>query len=137
MLRKIAKEDLNRIYTLGCQYDNKFKDKYNLEAYLNNDIYLMHLEEKCGIIVGFIIGTIMTKNVEILLLYVDEEYRNHKIGTKLLKSVEENAKEVLLEVSKENKIALHLYQKSGYEIIATREKYYNGIDALVMKKVLK
>lgn len=137
MLRKIAKEDLNDIYRLGSKYDIKFKDKYNLESYIDSDIYLMHLAEECGKVVGFIICTAIKNNVEILLIYVDEDYRGRKIGENLLRSIEENAEEIFLEVSKENTIAFHLYQKCGYDIIATREKYYNGIDALVMKKVLK
>ncbi len=137
MLRKIAKKDLECIYNLGNNYDSKFKDKYNLEAYLDNKIYVMNLDESDGIITGFIIGTIMQEAVEILLIYVDENYRHQGIGKALLQSVEDGAKEIILEVSKNNEVALNLYNKSGYQIIATRQGYYNGIDALVMKKVLK
>lgn len=137
MLRKIAKKDLEYIYNLGNKYDSKFKDKYNLAAYLDNKIYVMNLDESDGIITGFIIGTIMQETVEIILIYVDENYRHQGIGKALLQSVEDGAKEIILEVSKNNEVALNLYNKSGYQIIATRQGYYNGIDALVMKKVLK
>ncbi len=137
MLRRITSKDLENVYNLGNLYDSRFREKYNLEEYLDNNIYVMNLDEKDGIITGFIIGTLMEKTAEILLIYVDEKYRGQKIGKALLRSVEDKAEEIILEVSKNNVVALNLYNKSGYQIISTRQGYYNGIDALVMKKVLK
>ncbi len=137
MLRRITSKDLENVYSLGNLYDSRFREKYNLEEYLDNNIYVMNLDEKDGIITGFIIGTLMEKTAEILLIYVDEKYRGQKIGKALLRSVEDKAEEIILEVSKNNVVALNLYNKSGYQIISTRQGYYNGIDALVMKKVLK
>ena len=137
MLRKAVKDDINSIYSLGSLYDSSFAQKYPLEDYLNNEIYFITIDEQKGNLTGFIIGTIIDQSAEVFLIYVSEEYRHEGIGKSLLKSIERNAKDIILEVSKENKIALNLYNNSGYQVIATRPKYYHGVDALVMKKVVK
>lgn len=43
-----------------------------------------------------------------------------------------NIKNITLEVSVENKIALKLYQEYGFIKASIRENYYNGTDALLM-----
>lgn len=137
MLTAVTNEDLDIIYELGLKYDSKFKQKYDLDFYLNNDLYILLAYKDNKIIKGFIICTILSKSLEILLIYVDEKFRNQGIGKILLKGIEESANDILLEVSVLNNIAINLYKKMGYDIISKRPKYYNGIDALVMKKVIK
>ena len=45
---------------------------------------------------------------------------------------------ISLEVNEKNSIAIHLYERCGFEKIGIRKKYYNGIDnAIIMTKVLK
>ena len=41
---------------------------------------------------------------------------------------------VILEVNINNKPALNLYQKLGFNIINIRKGYYNGEDAYIMEK---
>ena len=43
---------------------------------------------------------------------------------------------ITLEVSIKNTEAYNLYLKNGFIEVATREKYYNGVDALLMLKKL-
>lgn len=138
MIRKINNNDFHKIYELGTKYNNKFSNIYNLEQYINNSIYIMNCYEDKQDIKGFVIATKLYDTVEILLIYVDEKYRQQNIGTELIKSLEiDSVKTVLLEVSVENIPAISLYKKMGYAIITTRKKYYKGIDAYIMKKVLK
>ena len=138
MIRSWSQYDIPIIYDLGAKYDSKFSNHYNLEDYLNNPIYMVNVYETNHQVVGFIIITKIIDTVEILLLYVDENYRHQKIGTKLLESIELNDyTRIILEVSKDNLAAKALYDKQGYKIISQREKYYHGVDALVMEKVIK
>ena len=41
---------------------------------------------------------------------------------------------VTLEVATKNKEALALYDKFGFEVVHTREHYYNGDDAYLMAR---
>ena len=138
MIRKINKEDINQIYDLGLTYDNKFKQHYCLEDYINNPIYVINVYEDNNSIKGFIISTKMFETVEILLVLVNDSYRKLGIGTALINSLStlNGIKEIVLEVSKENLPAYYLYKKLGFTEISVRKGYYNGVDAYVMKKVI-
>lgn len=136
MIRKINIEDLNTIYKLGTEYESNFNKTYDLESYLTNSIYLLYCYEEKSIIKGFIIATIMNNDVEILLVFVDNKYRGQKIGSMLLDYVEKMGNTSLLEVSVENTIAYNLYKNRDYKEISRRKGYYNGIDAIIMKKVI-
>ena len=43
---------------------------------------------------------------------------------------------ITLEVSIQNQNAMNLYEKFGFEKKAIREKYYQGIDGILMEKEL-
>jgi ribosomal-protein-alanine N-acetyltransferase len=50
-------------------------------------------------------------------------------------SQEKQALAMMLEVGTENTRAIALYEKLGYQTIATRKNYYGqGLDAFVMRK---
>lgn len=136
MIRKIKKEDVSTIYTLGQKYKDNFRLTYNLENYIDNNIYIMLCEEENNVIKGFIIATIIDDTVEILLVYVDTLYRRQNIATNLLNNVNKMGKDSFLEVSTENNSAYNLYIKNGYKEVSRRKGYYNGVDAIVMKKVI-
>ena len=139
MIRDIILKDIDQIISIGKLYDNNFNNYYNLKEYINNNIYILKCYEEDNIIKGFIIATKLYENIEILLIYVLKEYRNQGIGTKLIKSLENynDIQNIILEVSKENNIAITLYSKLGFKKVDLRKKYYNGIDAYVLKKVVK
>jgi len=137
MIREIKSEDLETIYIMGKEYEENFDLLYDIKSYLNNDIYILKCYEEDNKIKGFIIANKLYENVEILLIYVDKKYRKCGIASSLLRDLEENTVDNLwLEVSVENKPALALYKKNGFNIHFIRKKYYKGIDAYVMKKVL-
>ena len=137
MIRKAAKEDLIKLYELGLKYDNIFDKHYHLEDYLNNENYLINVYELENKIVGFIICTKLIDTIEIQLIYIDSDYRKKGYAYELMKSIETSGFKIILEVSIENNPAKGLYDKLGYELISNRKKYYNGVDALVMEKVIK
>lgn len=137
MIRKIKEADISEICLLGKNYIDNFEILYDLKSYINSSIYIVNCFEEDNIIKGFIIANFLYENVEILLVFVKAEYRNRGIASELLKSLEvDSVEKLLLEVSVLNDPALKLYDKMGYKIISTRKKYYNGVDAYVMRKEL-
>ena len=141
MIRNARIEDLKAINDLGNLVSNTFSKSYNVASYLENNKYiiLVYLEE--NIVKGFIL---VYKNIdyyELEMIVVDINSQSRGIGTKLLKYFEDNYLQkddvIFLEVAVNNEKALKLYQKFGYEIINIRKKYYQGIDANIMKKVIK
>lgn len=104
----------------------------------DEEIDLIYVFEE-EVVKGYISFRILYERAELTYLYVDNEYRNKNIAKKLLAVMQEvlkkNAVEtVTLEVSILNDCAIHVYEKMGFKKIGKREKYYQGIDALLMIK---
>lgn len=140
MIRKAIKEDIININELGKLLHDNFEKTYLLNDYILNNNYIILVNEE-NEINGFII---LYKNIdyyELETIVIKNEFRNQGIGTNLLNYFIKNycKKEdiIFLEVSVENKTAIKLYKKFDFEIINIRKKYYNNIDAYVMKKVIK
>ena len=92
-------------------------------------------------IIGFIVGVKITQDTtRILMLAVSEKYRRQNIGSMLLtkfleKTLEENIKQISLEVKTDNEKAIKFYQKHGFKITDEIQGFYqNGEDAYLMKK---
>ena len=139
MIFKATKENLKDINALGKLLYNNFEQIYLIEKYLleNNYIIIVDKEEELN---GFML---VYKNIdyyELELIIVSENSRKQGIGTKLINHFIDNFLKkddiILLEVSCENKVAISLYKKFNFEIINIRKKYYNNVDAYVMKKVV-
>ena len=75
--------------------------------------------------------------IEILNIAVKPESQNRGIGSKLIQQMykdNETVDSYFLEVATNNEWAIKLYEKNGFEIVGTREKYYkNKIDAYTMR----
>ena len=137
MIRRINKSDIPFINEIVKDYDKDFMHHYTLDMYLDSDVYLMYLYEEDNIIKGFIICNHLYEKMEILLLFVKDEFRNQGIGKQLVEYLYSLSEIIVLEVSVENYPALHLYEKLGFKEVGRRSKYYKGIDALIMEKVIK
>ena len=75
-------------------------------------------------------------------IVIKKTYRNQGIGTLLLENLILLAKDLniftlFLEVNEQNKPAIHLYEKFGFEKLGVRKKYYNNNNGIIMKKNLK
>ncbi len=137
MIRRIKESDIPFINEIVKDYDKDFMHHYTLDMYLDSDVYLMYLYEENNTIKGFIICNHLYEKMEILLLFVKDEFRNQGIGKKLVEYLYSLSEIITLEVSVENYPALHLYEKLGFKEVGRRPKYYKGIDALIMEKVIK
>ncbi len=90
---------------------------------------------------GYILFETIYDRIEISDFLVEEEFRDQKIGSKLLEYLINYAKDnhfvnITLEVKKDNNRAIHLYQKYGFKEVAIRSKYYDGVDGILMEKKL-
>lgn len=120
-----------------------FKDPWNFKMLAdsllsNNFVGVVAVENETIIGYG---GAIFNgvDGADILNIAVDEEFRNRKIGERILKKLTEKCLkkgvvEIFLEVRVSNNYAQMLYLKNGFKGISVRQKYYpDGEDALIMK----
>lgn len=107
-----------------------------------NSRYFMVATNEQDQIVGYAAVLVVAPGVEadVLTVAVLPEYARQGIATYFMGELEKWSKEkqataMMLEVGVENAGAIALYEKLGYQNIATRRNYYgHGLDALVMRK---
>lgn len=92
-------------------------------------------------IIGFLLYSLIYDRIEIEQFEVITKERGKGIGDKLLKYLIEkyqdtDIKNITLEVKEDNIVAINLYKKYGFKKVSTREKYYDGINGLLMEKTL-
>ena len=107
--------------------------KEQLKYQLNNKINFGLGLFNNNVILAFIIGNLITieKNTEyeILILYVSSQSRKLGYADRLLNNIQiflkkKKLKKIYLEVPKNNKIAIHLYEKNNYIKTGIRKDYY-------------
>ena len=90
---------------------------------------------------GFIVWRVVADEAELITIGVAPDARRTGIGAAMIGIMEgelkkAGVKSVFLEVAENNTPARKLYEQNGYVQIGTRPKYYDGIDAIMMKKEL-
>ena len=123
--------DINNIDKITNSFINK---EYLVNEFNNNPYakFLMYEEDK---VLGYLYYSDIYERIEINQIEVDESHRNKKIGSKLLSYlIDNNKKDITLEVKETNDIAIKLYKKYGFKEVAKREKYYQGIDGILMER---
>ena len=90
---------------------------------------------------GFIVYRVTLDEAEIITIGVQPDSRNTGIGSAMLCIVENELKKsgiknIFLEVAENNTPARRLYESNGFVQIGIRPKYYDGVDAIMMKKEL-
>ena len=96
----------------------------------------------CEIVVsdnGFIVWRTVLDEAEIITIGVHPDARGAGIAIAMLGIMENEvkkagAKKIFLEVSAENAPAIALYKKCGFIQNGRRPKYYDGVDAILMRK---
>lgn len=92
-------------------------------------------------VIGFLLYSLIYDRIEIEQFEVITKERGKSIGDKLLnylieKYKDSDIKNITLEVKEDNIVAINLYEKYGFKKVSTREKYYDGINGLLMEKTL-
>ena len=90
---------------------------------------------------SFIVWRSVAGEAEIITLGVNPAHRRGGIASALLGMMEndlrkKDIKKIFLEVAQDNTAAINLYKKHGFSQIGIRPKYYDGIDAVNMEKIL-
>jgi len=107
-----------------------------------NSRYFLVATNEADQIVGYAAVLVVAPGVEadVLTVAVLPEYARQGIATHFMKELEtwsqsKQALAMMLEVGVENSGAIALYEKLGYQTIATRKNYYGqDLDAFVMRK---
>jgi ribosomal-protein-alanine N-acetyltransferase len=97
--------------------------------------FVFHLPE------GFVIARVAGDEAEILTIAVSPEARGQGLGRVLLRQAAgeaqtRGAQAMFLEVAADNAAARALYAGQGFEQVGGRKGYYNGRDALILKRPL-
>jgi ribosomal-protein-alanine N-acetyltransferase len=130
-LKKLFNSTFSSIYSYDIDDDfanNKFT-KYFI--YMDN----------CNII-GFVNYYDLYDRYEIANIFVLNEYRRKGIGSSLIEEVINTGNNnhiinITLEVRIDNYNAISLYEKYDFKKVAIREKYYKGIDGILMERKMK
>ena len=128
------------IKELEPEEGGQFLSKY-FPAYHLGDVYekmLGYLDDKLVAIISY---SEIYERVEINYIVILPEMRRKGIATRLLTAMLDEVKNrcvsVSLEVNANNKPAINLYKKNGFDIKAIRHKYYGNDDAYLMVKDLR
>ena len=134
-LVKSSDKDINRL----IEYKKRIIFEYAKElsneeiAKINNYVITevqKLINDYCNIIVdNKIVGCILLTNKDdskfLDEIYLEEEYRNKKIGTDIIKNILNNNDIVYLWVYKDNEKAVSLYKKLGFNVIDETETRYH------------
>ena len=90
---------------------------------------------------GFVVYRVTLDEAEIITIGVHPDARNTGIASAMIGIVlgelkKSGVKTVFLEVATDNTPARKLYESNGFVQIGVRPKYYDGVDAILMKKDL-
>ena len=140
MIIDLTISNVDLINRLEKQFPYFFLSNNEIIKDLNNNVfskYFIYVEESN--IIGFVNYFDIYDRYEIVNIFVTETYRNKKIDTKMLEHLiklgeKQNIKNITLEVKKDNIVAINLYKKYNFEIVAIRKLYYQGIDGLLMER---
>lgn len=141
MIREASIEDDDSILKLGMLINPQYTKLFSLNKILKDPNAKIMVYEENQNVLGFVHIIELEELIDIINIVVDDNYRKNGIGSKLIEHIINNAQEkvtkITLEVEVNNKAAIKLYEKYNFEILGTREKYYNGIDAYTMGRWIK
>lgn len=140
MIINIGLENIELFNNFNDTYFNETGKRLNISKEFKDNPYINYMVYVLGDkIVGYLSYEDIFDRYEISNLYVLYNYRGNKIGSYLIQELINraklsNIKNITLEVNKENLVAINLYRKYGFVQVAIRERYYSGVDGILMEK---
>jgi len=141
IIKKAEQKDLPFLAKIEKEYtDYPHWGLKGLEAEIKKDFSTILIIEYQNEIAGFINFWIIKPIIEINSIVISKKYIRKGFATILIKKtieygLQNNCKEINLEVSENNIAAISLYKKIGFCETGRRYKYYNNMyDAILMRK---
>ncbi len=135
--------DLEQIkYILNTDFDDFWSYSVLKDELTSKNSTYFVVKNKENKILGFAgIKTILDE-AEIMNIVTKKDCRNQGIGNLLLDKIileakNKNIKKINLEVNENNTIAIHLYEKFGFNKDGERKNYYKNQNAILMSKILE
>lgn len=136
MIRKANDSDIKKINKLGEILHPGFTKLFHIETEINSNLAIVLVSEINNEVIGYLYALDFGDNIDLLSIFVDNNYRNKGIASNMLKElmkIGEN-KTITLEVSSDNMNALRLYEKHNFKTVGIRKNYYKNSDAIIMKR---
>ena len=124
MIEEVKKIEENKI--LSTDYVEK---ELEVNPYGHFIVY-----RKDNNILGYLYYSLIYDRIEINQIEVLEEERRKGIASKLMEYLIKDNLSITLEVKETNGAPIKLYKKYGFEEVAIRQGYYNGVDGILMEK---
>ncbi len=129
-------KNFNKFSKIGWTYKNIEKhfyksNNYSIGCFINNKI--------CGILIGEKIENQINFDLDIHIIFVSNNYRRKKIGSKIMNFIESNnnftkISKIFLEVSEKNSEAIKFYEKNNFVFLKFRHNYYKDKEKYIKAK---
>lgn len=141
IIQEMASEDISAVLEIDqLSFSNPWPERsYRYELSENPAAQLFVAKLDDGALIAYLGYWLIGDEVHISTFAVDPEFRRQGIGEDLLKNALADAalrgaQVATLEVRASNEAAIKLYEKLGFEVAGSRERYYhdNDEDAILM-----
>ena len=142
MVERVSFDNEKLINELQIIFNDVYKQKNELKSEIINNPYTqIYIYKDVEEIKGIIHINVIYNRFEINNIFVLEKYRSFGIASKLMEEIIDLGRKsdiinITLEVKEDNIPAINLYKKYGFLERAKRKGYYNGIDGILMEKVM-
>ena len=136
------KEDLESIKKLESLFRNVFVNRSVIEDINSNPFTNYFVLYKDNELIGFINFDVIYDRCELININVINKEKGNGYGNFLMDYMFEyinknNITNITLEVRVDNLVAIQMYEKFGFKKQAIRKNYYQGIDGILMEKVIE
>jgi len=137
-ISSVKKEDIKRLEEIEKECFSKPYSADILNKELGNESKKMFCILLKNQVIGYVLYNQVLSEIELERVCIIKKYQGLGLAEKLIKETFNllQAKKCFLEVNKNNKIAIKLYEKLGFTKTGERKNYYGeGEDAVLMTKV--
>lgn len=130
------KEAFEKVYRPSKSAKDHFQK--SMREKIEDNAWRVYVAESNGEVVGYTLGVLTDKGVLFKHgLFVDIQYQGCGIGSRLLDAAlyDADSRIVRLEVIKENKRAMALYERYGFSVKEESEKTFFGAPMWVMERI--
>jgi [ribosomal protein S18]-alanine N-acetyltransferase len=146
VIRDFAPEDFETLWRIDqeCFPAGIAYSRAELLDYISRKTSFGIVADAEGEIAGFLVAEASQRRKagHVITIDVDEKFRRHEVGTRLMaecerRMVEAGCDAVFLETAVDNEGAIAFYRRHGYRVLERLPRYYHDeLDALLMGKRL-